>query len=119
MIYMYLFWLLIIFNFIYFYLYNGKLNEKTKDNAIMILMLASAFLILAILTKDPIFSNFGVPNEFEWVIGLFITCLTSWKLYFAPLKERVIMTEKEVSYIKSTLSSMQTDLGLIKQKLIK
>ena len=82
-------------------------------------IMAFAFLAIAIVTKDPLFSKFGVPIEFEWVIGLFLTGFTSWKIYFNPLKERVIKTESETAVIKTDVASIKSDVILIKNKLLK
>ncbi len=123
MIYMYIFWLLVVAGAVYFVCSN---SQKKENNIFMILILASAFLFVAIVSKDPIFSAFGVPVEFEWVVGIFITSFTSWKLYFAPLKERVVSTEKEIITIKSNLESIKnslamidSDIGLLKDRLLK
>ncbi len=125
MIYMMIFWTIILFNLGYYYIKKGHLNQKVRDNAIIFTLLATAFLIVSIATKDPIFSAFGVPNEFEWVVGLFIAGLTSWKLYFGPMKNRIIHLEKqssytraEIRYIKEGLGSIRSDLNIIKEKLI-
>lgn len=75
--------------------------------------------MVAIATKDPIFSGLGVPTEYEWVVGLFVTGLSSWKLYFGPLKERVIKTEMEVTSIQTDVRSIKSDTSLIKEKLLK
>ncbi len=59
-----------------------------------------------------------MPIEFEWVVGLFLTGLTSWKLYLNPLKERVITIEKEVSSIKTDVRDIKEDVHLIKDKIL-
>src|SRR3989338_911499 len=111
MIFMLIFWILIVMGlFIYFVF---KKSVKYIDNLVFsLIMLAGAFLIVAIATKDPVFSGLGVPAEYEWVVGLFITGLSSWKLYFGPLKERVIKTEKEVSSIQTDVKSIKADTTL-------
>lgn len=100
-------------------LYLISLKYKKAEVALPpLLLLAGSFLIVGIITKDPLFSSLGVPVEFEWVVGLFITGLSSWKLYFSPLKERVIKTENELSSMKSDISSIKDDTNLIKEKII-
>jgi hypothetical protein len=92
-------------------------NKRFEEYGIIIIVLAFSFLVVAILTHDPIFSKFGVPVEFEWVVGLFITGLSSWKLYFNPLKKRVMDSEKEIISLKSEVHSIKEDTLLIKEKL--
>src|SRR3989344_9152660 len=118
MLYMYIFWIIIILNLIT-YLLLKKYSSKYKESiSLALIILAWSFLIVAIVQKDPIFTAFGVPQKFEWVVGLFITALSSWKLYFDPLKQRVIHTEKEVTSLKTDISSIKEDTTLIKEKLI-
>lgn len=115
---MLIFWILIVMGLFVYFVF--KKSVKYIDNLVFsLIMLAGAFLIVAIATKDPVFSGLGVPAEYEWVVGLFITGLSSWKLYFGPLKERVIKTEKEVSSIQTDVKSIKADTTLIKDKLIK
>ncbi len=110
------FWVVIVSLLI---IYLLSLKYKKIEKAIpFFLLLAISLIIVAIATKDPLFTSFGIPVEFEWVVGLFITGLSSWKLYFSPLKERVIKTEKEVSSLKSDVKSIKEDTNLIKEKLI-
>ncbi|HLC64859.1 MAG TPA: hypothetical protein VJI46_01910 [Candidatus Nanoarchaeia archaeon] len=116
MIYMLIFWMIVAASAVYYYL--SKRGPEAIDRLMLGTFLAFAFLTVAIITKDPLFSSFGVPMEFEWIVGLFIACLSSWKLYFAPLKDRAVNTEKEVIYMKSDISSIKADVHLIKEKLI-
>ena len=120
MIFMILFWWSVFLNLVvYLILRNTRFKTKANDTAMIISFLSLALLIVAIVTKDPIFAQFGVPPEFEWIVGLFVTGLTSWKLYFNPLKERVIKTEKEVSSIKTNIEFIKADTNLIKEKILK
>lgn len=116
---MILFWGTSILALLYYYAKKGYRSQKIKDNTMIFLMLSFAFLIVAIVTNDPIFAQFGVPMEFEWVVGLFLTGLSSWKLYFSPLKERVVYLEKNITSIKTGMNSISEDIHLIKEKLIK
>ena len=119
MIFMVLFWIILGFNLL-FYIFGKKYYPFKTINewSIILLILSFSFLFVAIITKDPIFSTFGVPPEFEWIVGLFITGLTSWKLYFNPLKERVIKTEQEVSAVKTEVLSIKSDTTMIKEKIM-
>ncbi len=118
MIFMLLFWGTLALNLL-FYLLGKKYKVKTVNEwSIIFTILSFAFLFVAIITKDPLFSSVGVPPEFEWVVGLFITGLTSWKLYFNPLKERVIKVERKVDFIQGEISSIKTDTTFIKEKVL-
>lgn len=116
---MIIFWLVMLFNLLSYIILKKYFRVNyARDAAVIFTLLASSFLIVAILTRDPLFSSFGVPPEFEWIVGLFITGLASWKLYFNPLKERVIRTEREVSSIKTDVTSIKDDVSLIKEKVL-
>ncbi len=126
MIFMILFWASVLLNLLlYLLLKNSKLKNHATDTAIIISFLSLALLIVAIVTKDPIFAQLGVPPEFGWIVGLFITGFTSWKLYLDPLKERVIKVERKVDVLHSEVSSIKTDIefirtdtNLIKEKIL-
>ncbi|MEW5896701.1 MAG: hypothetical protein AB1668_03355 [Nanoarchaeota archaeon] len=97
-------------------LYNRKRqSRKINFYAGLFMVYSVLFFIMSIATKDPIFGAFGVPAEFEWVVGLFITGLTSWKLYFSPLKERVIDTEKRVEKIDEGVTWIKDNCKLCKK----
>lgn len=117
MIYMLIFWILLVITLIGYFIFK-KLHLR-EEWLLAPVTLSWAFLIVAIVQKDPIFSSFGVPAEFEWVVGIFITSLTSWKLYFDPLKQRVINTEKDVTSIKTEVSSIKEDTRFIKEEIIR
>lgn len=117
MIYMLLFWGVMILTII-IYVIAKKVEIKLEKLVMPLLFFSLALLIVAIVTKDPLFSSFGIPPEFEWVIGLFITGFTSWKVYFDPLKSRVIRTEREVFSLKTEIGSVKSDTSLIKEILI-
>ena len=113
------FWVLMFINLLIVF---TKYKKKYEKVSIVLFFLAFAFLIVGIVTKDPIFEAFGVPPEFEWVVGLFITGFTSWKIYLNPLKERIIGVETNVASLKSDVTSnfslIKSDLDLIKNKLL-
>lgn len=115
---MLLFWILIVGSLLVYFIFRRTI--KAIENIVFsVILLAAAFLIVAIVVKDPVFSGLGVPAEYEWVVGLFVTGLSSWKLYFGPLKERVIKTEMEVSSIQTDVKAIKSDTSLIKEKLLK
>jgi len=120
--------------------------EKIRDISFIMIIFSFSVLVVAIVTKDPFFDKFGVPLEFEWIIGLFIAGLSSWKLYFNPMKNSrhnvekdmiglekdvsftkeelkdvkisVNKHEKEINNINSILIIIKNDLGIIKEKLL-
>ncbi len=118
MIFMKIFWFLAVLVFI-LYLVRDK-YEKIKrysDVLVALFFLAVASLIVAIVTKDPLFAQFGVPGEYEWIIGMSMTLFTAWKLYFDPMKQRLISLEKRFEKMDAKFETVQTDIHLIKEKL--
>lgn len=118
MLFMIIFWVILFIGLLIYLVLRRTFPRRIESITIIIILLAWSFLIVAIVQKDPIFSNFGVPPELEWVVGLFITALSSWKLYFDPIKQRMIRTEKEVVSIKTDVSAIKSDVSLIKDNLI-
>jgi len=110
------FWVLMVILLV-IYLFSLK-YKKLEVILPPLLLLASSLLIVGIITKDPLFSTFGVPPEFEWVVGLFLTGLSSWKLYFSPLKERVIKTESEVSSIKTSIEKIEKNVDKLMNRTL-
>ena len=118
MIYMLIFWLVLGISLILYFIFK-RIRIRSDDIPLGLALLALAFLIVGIVTRDPLFSLFGVPLEFEWVVGLFITAFTSWKLYFDPMKKRMARTERDVISIKTDVRAIKNDISLIKGVLIK
>lgn len=116
MLFMIIFWVLIAATGVA-YLAVGK-KERYENIPLILLMIAFSFLVVAIATKDPLFAGLGVPLEFEWVVGVAIVILSSWRFYFNPLKERVIKTENVVSSMKSEINSIKKDTTLMKEILL-
>jgi len=119
MIFMKIFWFLAVLVFI-LYLLRRK-YEKIKrysDVLVALFFLAAASLIVAIITKDPLFAKFGVPAEYEWVIGMAITLFSTWKLYFDPMKQRLISLEKRFEKMDAKVEAIQIDIHLIKDKIM-
>ena len=115
---MIIFWIIVGIISVYYFFNRKNYNEKIKDRLIVLTLLAFSFLVIAIVTKDPIFSQFGVPLEYEWTVGLFITALASWKLYFNPLKNIVMINQRDIKSIKTSINHMGQDLHLIKEKIL-
>ena len=119
--FMTIFWIIflifLILLIIQYFSKNKKLKDKLNNVGIFLILLAFSFLVVAIVTNDPLFQSLGVPQEFEWIVGLFLVALSSWKLYFNPLKVRVIALENEVSSldtgVRTGFSSIKEDLAII------
>ena len=75
-------------------------------------------LVVAIITKDPLFSQFGVPAEFEWIVGMVFAGFTSWRLYFNPLKERLIKCEIALTSVTTDMCALRNNILLIKEKIL-
>ncbi len=125
MIYMSFFWGLLVLAWLCYFILKNSDQEKAEKYSFLVLLLAVSFLVIAIATRDPIFAQWGVPVEFEWVVGVALALLGSWKIYLNPLKERLLVTEKDivflkttVTYIKSEVEVMKSDLSLIKDALL-
>lgn len=120
MIYLAVFWILTVALIILFLLrYIAQIRNSHLDGLITILgITAFAFLIMGILTKDPLFSTLGIPKEYEWLAGLIISGFTLWKSYLNPLKDRVIKTEIKVSSIDTSIHSIKNDVETIKDTLL-
>ncbi|OIO64109.1 hypothetical protein AUJ68_07310 [Candidatus Woesearchaeota archaeon CG1_02_57_44] len=89
-----------------------------KREPMPLLLAASSFLIVGMLTKDPLFSAFGVPLEFEWAVGTGIVLFGAWHFYLHPMNRRLVRTEQDISGINGELRHMRTDITLIKHLLL-
>ena len=130
MIYMTLFWIIALICVALYFLQKYIFPKFPLENIFSILFfLGASFLIVGVLTKDPLFAQFGVPPEYEWVVGMFMTALASWRMYFNPLKQRVGRLESKVEALDAKLDAkidglekrmenIQTDIHLIKEKLL-
>lgn len=94
----------------------------------ILFFLGVSFLVVGIITRDPLFAQFGVPGEYEWVVGMFMAVLASWRVYFNPIKQRVGRLETRVEALDAKLTAqmdgldkrienMHGDIHLIKEKL--
>ena len=148
MIYLKLYWIL-VFCFLLLYLLSSFIkNLKTvytllDDNAIYFVIVGASLLIVAIASNDPVtIAGITLPMEVQWFASLLVLGFGTWKVYFSPLKERVIHTEKEiaainvhitpipalerrimqletdVASIKTDTRFLKEDMALIKQKIL-
>ncbi|MBI2575450.1 hypothetical protein HYV82_06220 [Candidatus Woesearchaeota archaeon] len=120
MIYMLMFWatlaLMLIARFVIKKYYT---RIEANDVSFMLIVLASSFLIVGIAKNDPLFSGLGVPLEFEWVVGVFISGLSSWKLYFNPMERRITKLEIGQSKMRTDIAGIKSDVHLIKERLMR
>ncbi len=122
--YLLIYWI-IIFTFSLIYLVSKEykqFNQKLKKNAFLIFIISLPFLILAILTNDPIsILGMEISTELQWLASLLTFGFGSWKFYLNPLKERVIETEKEIKveikYMNKTLEEFKNKLDIIIKKI--
>ena len=73
-------------------------------------------LMVTLTIKDPLFESLGLPKEYEWLAGLFISGFTLWQFYLSPLKERVIKTEKEVGIVKNDIFHIKETTDKLEKK---
>lgn len=118
MISMTIFWIIMLVNIVLYAVLKYRKYDKRDDIGFLLTMFAACFLVVSIVTRDPIFTQFGVPMEFEWVVGMCAILSACWRFYLRPWKERCFGTERDVSAIKADLDAMRVDLSLIKAKLI-
>lgn len=108
-VYMFVFWILILISGLMYWFWR----DKTSEISPYVFITSGCFLVIAIVTKDPIFSSFGVPAEFEWVVGLVMFAIGSWKSYFNPMKNRIVDLELGVTKINAEFyaEKNQSDLN--------
>ena len=122
MIFMTVFWSIVLICVI-LYLFRRYILPKFPLEQIFpfLFFLGISFLFVGIITRDPLFADFGVPAEYEWIVGLFMAALASWKIYFNPMKQRIGNLERKVDTLDAKLDAnlgmIQADLQLIKEKL--
>lgn len=118
MIFLIAFWISLVIAIILI-LINLRIKDK-KLNFLsgLFVFMQFLFMIISIITKDPIFEAIGLPKEYEWITGLFLSGFTLWLFYLSPLKNRVIEVEKETREIKTDVKNIKEDTTIIKNKLI-
>ncbi len=97
MIYMVVFW--VIYALILTYYSHSRWKKVNPDTNLIILgvIVAFSFLIIGVISNDPLFSAIGVPKEYEWLAGLILSGFTAWQFYFDPLKKKIISLENNFS----------------------
>lgn len=100
------------------YVKKDKKTKKLLDKMLSFLAIFQLLvLIIALLTKDPVFEAVGLPKEYEWIGGLFVSLFLMWQFYLSPLKERVIETEKDVREIKTDVKNIKEGIDRIEIKI--
>ena len=119
MIYMTLFWIIALICVALYFLQKYIFPRFPLESIFSVLFfLGASFLIVGVLTRDPLFAQFGVPAEYEWVIGLSITAFSSWQVYFNPLKKKVYAMDREIGELKTDMQTVKVDIALIKEKVL-
>lgn len=123
MIFMTAFWIIVGTSILFYFLKRYFFPRLHEDVFSLLFFLGVSFLIVGIITKDPLFAQFGVPSEYEWVVGMVIAGLLSWRVYFNPLKKKVYAMDREIGEIKAEMRTefrtIKSDLILIKEKILK
>src|SRR3989344_7386073 len=91
------------------YILKSRSLSKLKEMGAPFALVSISFLIIGIVTNDPLFAPLGVQPEYEWLAGLLSSFYLLYQTYLKPLKERVIRTETDVSAIKADVRSLKTD----------
>ncbi|HLD06629.1 MAG TPA: hypothetical protein VJC16_03790 [Candidatus Nanoarchaeia archaeon] len=121
MIYMFGFWALYVILLAYIIYTHFKKSKMNQNIAISILIVSSSFLVIGLVTGDPVFSTLGIPREYEWLVGLILSGFTAWQVYFNPLKERLIRLEKNFSEYfgvsKTKFEHIEQGIEEIKRKI--
>lgn len=101
--------------------FSSSLDRRTRRKLNSIVGFLAIFqvllLMVALAIKDPIFELIGLPKEYEWLGGLFLSGFLLWQFYLSPLKERVIDTEKDVREIKTDVKNIQKGIDKIDSKI--
>lgn len=114
MIYWIILLIIIIINLISYFKNKKVVSETVKDLSVVFIIIAFSFLIIALVTKDPIFEVIGLPTEYEWVGGLFTSAFTAWLTYFRPLKNRVTKLEINTGKIGEKVDGIDKNVEWIK-----
>lgn len=96
-----------------------KLTYQLQDKSFLFFMFLGLLVFMAVITKDPIaFGELTLPMEMQWIVALLAFACGAWMHYFNPIKERVMVLEKDMSSIKTNIASIKTDVHLIKETLL-
>ena len=114
-IYLTIFWTVILtFLLVYAVASVGRkkaLKERLDKDGFLVFIFMIPFLIMAILTNDPM-TLFGIdiPVQLQWLGSLLITLFGSWKFYLKDLKEKVYSMDKELEGVKKTVELIKDHL---------
>jgi hypothetical protein len=94
-----------------------KKGSKRIDNwSDFFLVYALLVLLLVIFSGDPF--ETPLPQEYQWLVTLFVAWISLWRLYLNPLKERVITIEKDFEGIKKDIHHIKEDVSKIKEYIL-
>ena len=99
--------------------YKSIVSGKHNNILAVTWIVAFAFLVMAIITNDPVFQSIGLPKEYEWLAGLLTTGFTGWVVYLRPLKSKVYGMDREVGEIKTNVSNIKDSINEMKPYVMK
>jgi len=112
-----LFGLLILISFLF---KIKKLNKYLQEYSVLVLIIALSFLIIAIITKDPMnIAGYTIPTELQWLGSLLVTGFSAWKFYLNPLKIKVYSMDREIGEVSASVKKVENNVSMILSKLIK
>ena len=123
MIYLAIFWLFVavfLIAYVASRIFNWKkIKAYLEDKGILFFIISSAFIVMALLTKDPLtIAGISIPTELQWLGSLLIIGFGVWRFYLNPLKGKVYSMDREVGEIKADVTNIKSDVRLIKERLI-
>ncbi|MBI3033315.1 hypothetical protein HYY69_07605 [Candidatus Woesearchaeota archaeon] len=115
-----IFWIVLISAPVAHYIVKKLTHDEDKANnaGAFFGVVAMAFLIVSIATKDPVFEPIGIPAGYEWVIGIGGGVGLLWKYVHKPLYDQVQSMDKRLVHVEGQLSGIKDDISLIKHKLL-
>ena len=123
MMYLAVYWVLTILLVVAYLLGLLFNKEKTKDlvekYAILLILFVGSFLIVAIVTKDPIsFGSYEIPTEFQWIGSLFVSFFSVWQFYLKPLKNKLFGLDREIGEVKTSVKKVESDVNRLTDFII-
>ncbi len=93
------------------FLKNKKLRKFLDDYALLTFMVGASFLIMALITNDPVtVAGYTMPTELQWLGSLLVTGFGAWKFYLNPLKQKVYTMDREIGEIKMGIEKVEKNV---------
>lgn len=122
MIYLLIFWifaiLLIVGDFIGSYSNSKRFKSFKEEYGILFILLLVSFVLIAIVTKDPInVAGVAIPAEIQWLGSLLISGFGAWRYYLDPLKKKVYGMDREIGEVKTSIKHIEKHIDeVVKHK---